>query len=657
MCGIAGLVELRREAGADDRIRAMIARLRHRGPDGDGVLVDGNVALGHTRLAIVDVEHGAQPMTRGDASIVYNGEVYNAPRLRAEMVAAAARFETRADTEVVLERYLQDSSHFEDELVGMWALAILDRRRRRVVLSRDRFGIKPLFVVRGTSGVAFASELGALRAVASRFPGAFDIDHDAAHAMLSWAYVPGTATIYRGVRRVAPGTRLEIDLDSGAINEHRYYRPRPAADAARVRTLQEACELISPLVAQAGREHLESDVPIAAFLSGGIDSSLVLDAAAAAGGPPVRAFTIGFRDPRFDESPFAREVATALGIELEVDYLDEAALLKAVGGALAAYDEPFGDSSSLATYVLSRAVGQSHKVALGGDGGDEVFAGYRKHRIVSMRSLLGRIPGAMSLSSMVLSRLPARTDRTTSLGEFLRTLERVSRGLSGDDATSYVALTQVAALTRTTPLVRNPGGQEFADEIVATYRSAPGGALLRTRICDLENVLPNDMLTKVDRASMAHHVEARVPLLDHRIVEAGLGLPDAFTLGRSGKVVLRELYRRRFGERLAARRKQGFAVPVERWLASALEPACKALLARERLDHFGILSSAELSNGGHRRWLREHPYLIWHVLAFAAWCEVHHGQGPDRLAEIFDDAGARSATSDNRSSTSMARAR
>lgn len=635
MCGIAGFAQLALDDdGAARLLGRMTTALAHRGPDGRGQYWRGGVGLAHTRLAIVDVARGVQPMHGADATIVYNGEVYNAPALRAELEAAGERFDTTSDTEVVLRSYLRDPDGFEARLVGMWALAIHDRRRRRLVLSRDRFGVKPLFVAPAGRGLVFGSELGAVRAASAHLPGGLTIDPDAAHAMLAWGYVPEDRTIYQGVRRLPPGARLDLDLATGAARETIYYRPRPDPAAAQVTTLDDAADLIAPLLARAGREHLESDVPVAAFLSGGIDSSLVLAAAADASARPVRAFAIGFADPRFDESPHARAVAERLGVALEVEVLDERALLGALPEALIAYDEPFGDSSSLATFVLARLVGASHKVAVGGDGGDEIFGGYRKHRIVGLWDAADRVPGARALAAAVMARLPTRTDRTTRTGELLRTVGRLAGGLAGDDTAGYVALTQVASLARTAPMVVRPGGAALAAAVAARFVDAGGDRLQRTLTADLGNVLPNDMLTKVDRATMARQLEARVPLLDHRVVEAGLGLPRRFTLGRRGKEVLRHMFARRFGVELARRKKHGFGVPVERWLSTALAPACDRLFERARLERHGVLSLA-LADGGHRAWLAEHPYLVWHALALAAWCELALGDGPDAVRALL----------------------
>jgi asparagine synthase (glutamine-hydrolysing) len=649
LCGIVGLYDARAGAEIGPAVHAMADTIIHRGPDGGGVDVSDGVAVAMRRLAIVDVDHGQQPMASDDGSIVlvYNGEVYNAPALRAALEREGVAFRTRSDTEVILRLYERDPRGVENELVGMWAFAIHDRRRKRLVLSRDRFGIKPLFVasVGGSAetcgALAFASELQALETLRghARFADHFELDRGAAHAMLSFSYIPEDATIYRGIRRLPPATRLEIDLATGKAEQLKYWQLRPCDDARRVRSLEEAVTLVEPVVARAVREHLESDVPIAAFLSGGIDSSLVAAYAVDASSRPIDAFTIGFGDPRFDEAPHARKVAAALGVRIHVDYLDESAMRHTLAAALLAYDEPFGDSSSLACYLLCRNVSRTHKVALGGDGGDEAFAGYRKHRIVRVRSALSAVPFARDALFRALNFLPKRVDRTRRWTEILRSAGRLERGLLREDGAAYVALTQIAALDRTRDLLEGaPPPGPFESEARARYDAFVGSPLEKTLASDLANVLPNDMLTKLDRASMACSLEARVPLLDHRVVEIGVGLPARFSLGANGKAVLREMFERRFGRELARRRKQGFGVPVERWLRTSLSGACDALFDEKRLRRDGLLSANALGGGRWRVWAERDPQVLWNAFALAVFCEARFGEGRQRVEALLAPA-------------------
>ena len=639
MCGIVGLACV--DASPDalkTLVEGMASRIRHRGPDGGGVVTHADATLGMTRLAIVDVEHGHQPMTNEDETIalVYNGEVYNAPELRAQLERRGVRFRTRSDTEVILRLYEQDPDSVEEHLVGMWAFAIHDRRRRRLVLSRDRFGIKPLFLTTAGRALSFASELRCFDRSLSPFAECFAIDHAAAHAMVSWSFVPESATIWRGVRRVPPGSRVDIDLATGAQTTRTYWSLRPSPDSAVINTLDDACAHIEALLRRSVKEHLESDVPIATFLSGGIDSSLVAAYAREASSQPLRAFTIGFREKRFDESPFARATAEQLGVAIDVLVLDEQVARSKLPEVLLAYDEPFGDSSSLATYLLSEHVAKTYKVALGGDGGDEGFAGYKKYQVLKVRRPFERTPRLRNAIARGLGRIPTRTDRTRGWTEALRTLRRLARGLDGSAAEIQVELAQVAPLARTAALMRQPAGADaFVDAARARFGSSSGTDLQRMLACEMGNNLPNDMLVKVDRASMAKSLEVRVPFLDHRVVEAGVGLDARFTLRGNGKRVLRALHERKYGRELAQRKKQGFGVPVEVWLRGPLDRACEQLFDRRRLDRWGILSSDILAGGRFREWVRTDPVVAWHVFALAAWCEVNLGDGPDALRAML----------------------
>ena len=641
MCGIAGMAGLDAPAErVSGLVAAMCARMEHRGPDGGGVLAHPDATLGMKRLAIVDVEHGHQPMQNDDGTIVlvYNGEVYNAPALRKELESRGVRFATRSDTEVILRLYEDDPENVEQHLVGMWAFAIHDRRRKRLVLSRDRFGIKPLFLTDPTprGALAFASELRCFDRSLPGIASCFTLDSAAAHAMMAWAYIPEDATIYQGVKRVPPATRVEVDLATGRRSSRVYWKLVPSEEAARIRSLEEACEAVDSVLSRAVFEHLESDVPIATFLSGGIDSSLVTRYAARAGRMPVKAFAIGFREARFDESPFARETAERIGVPIEVAYLDEQTARASLADALLAYDEPFGDSSSLAVCFLSQNVAKGYKVALGGDGGDEAFAGYKKHRIIDMRRSLARVPELRDGVGRALERLPSRTDRSRGWTELLRTVRKAARGLIGDSAEAQVALTQIASFAKTAPLVVTPGDRDrFERPALERFRAALGTDLQKTLACDLAGPLPNDMLTKVDRASMAHHLEARVPFLDHRVVELGVGLPAEYTLKGGGKRVLRALHEQAFGPALAHRKKQGFGVPVERWLRTSLDSACDRLFEKKRLERTGLLSTTALSGGAFRDWVRSDPQILWHALALAAWLEANHGDGPDAVRAML----------------------
>lgn len=639
MCGIVGIARHdASEASVRASVQRMADRIAHRGPDGGGLTYHADATLAMRRLAIVDVEHGHQPMLTDDGAIalVFNGEIYNAPALRDELVARGVTFRTRSDTEVILRLYELDPERVEDRLAGMWAFAIHDRRRKKLILSRDRFGIKPLFLVEGGGTLAFASELRCFDRSLPAIASAFTIDHGSAHAVLSFSVVPCEDTIYRGVKRLAPATRLTVDLATGERASRRTWELTPSAEGARVRSLGEACEVVEHYLRRSVREHLESDVPLAMFLSGGIDSSLVAHYARQVSTRSIQAYAIGFGDKRFDESPFAQQTADRIGIPLRVSMFDETEALQQLPDALLAYDEPFGDSSSLATFLLSRIVGRDYKVALAGDGGDEIFAGYNKYQLVRFRRLVARTPRFRDLAARALGRLPGRDDGTLSLRNALPVLRRRARGFEGSDAEVYARLTQFFPLAVTAPIMRqSDDADRFLSTLSARYEAANGTDLQRTLGVDIQSSLTNDMLTKVDRATMACHLEARVPFLDHRVVELGIGLPERFVLGLKGKRVLRTLHERHFGKALARRRKQGFSVPMGRWLRGPFAGACRRLFARERLDRFGILSPDALSDGRHEQWLDQHVAVVWHAFALATWCESTLGDGPDTVRELL----------------------
>jgi len=370
--------------------------------------------------------------------------------------------------------------------------------------------------------------------------------------MLSWGYVPGNSTIYKGVHRLAPASRLTIHLDTGKRETRTYWSLEPSADAARIRSLDEACEHVDILLRRAVRQHLESDVPAATFLSGGIDSSLVTAYACEESASSIKAYSIGFREREFDESPFAREAAQRIGVPIFIETFDEEKARARLVDALLAYDEPFGDSSSLPTYLLSHHVARGYKVALGGDGGDEVFAGYKRYMILQLRRLAGGSVNLRDWTGRALNRLPIDYERSGAWNRWVKKVRLVARGLEGDSAHAHVQLAQFAPLARTAMLVRSPtSASRFEEAARARFERARGTELQKFLANDLACALCNDMLVKVDRASMACSLEARVPFLDHRVVEYGVGLPEAYTSGPLsqpfiGKRVLRALHERRF---------------------------------------------------------------------------------------------------------------
>jgi asparagine synthase (glutamine-hydrolysing) len=632
----------------ESSLRRMCDAIAHRGPDDQGLRWENGVGLAMRRLSIVDVAGGHQPMSNEDGTlwIVFNGEIYNAPALRQKLIARGHRFRTRTDTEVIVHLYQDDELHFADEMRGMWALAIHDTRTGRVVLSRDRMGMKPLFVYAESARAVFASELRAFRAVAADLDTtALELDPAAAQAMLSWSYIPGNSTIYRRIRSVEPGTH-EIVAPGGAVMRRRYWQLCANADAQRVQSMGEAVELTGSELRRAVREHLESDVPVGAFVSGGIDSGLVA-AYAAETAPSLSTFSIGFDLSRFDESVYADAVAKTLGSEHLLHRMGAADVYGALVDVLVRSDGPFGDSSLIATWAVSRLAAQTHKVVLSGEGGDEVFAGYLKHSIVRWRDRLHSIPVApFQAAEFLLRRLPQSRERRTT--DLVRKLRRAVSALSLPPDAGYAALTRIAALDQTSSMMLEaPLDSPFLGFVEAKFTAAAGhDELSKTLATDIALVLPNDMLSKVDQASMLNSLETRVPLLDHRLVEIGWGLPNRFKLGpRHGKLVLRELFRRRYGNRLARRPKQGFQVPVESWLAGPLAPALEWVFAPGRLERHGLLNPGAFDAERRRALLVKQPLLLWNAFCLAVWCEVSVGAiGDAELRDVLSAPNGESPT-------------
>ncbi len=647
MCGIAGLIAPDWHADRlGETVRRMTDAIRYRGPDAEGHWCDAaaGVALGHRRLAIQDLsEAGRQPMLSptGRYVVIYNGEIYNHHDLRPELEAAGHRFRGTSDTETMLAGF--ESWGIADtvaRLVGMFALAVWDRERRELHLLRDRYGIKPLYWWRYGDGLRFASELAVLRVLDDEQR---QIDPAALNAFFRWGYVPAPASIYAGIAKLPAGGWLTFGPD-GTVRQERFW------DLARVVAdgladpldpdPREAVDAFERLLHQAVSQRMLSDVPLGALLSGGIDSSVVVAQMQASSSRPVRTFAIGFEDPRFDEAPHARAIAGHLGTDHTELYIDEAACRDLVPDVARLYDEPFADSSQIPTVLVSRLTRRHVTVALTGDGGDEQQAGYsrylqaeRLHGLIEglpaplaagLRGLLSGLPGpvadgllALALSGQGLARGRERAERLrryllarTPLDFYrvqhalhFRPSEFVAPGFAPDD-----------------PLAVPP----CLDETAAGLE----GLVDRFRYWDSRLYLADDVLTKVDRASMSVALEARVPLLDHRLSEWIWRLPPGLLRhdGR-GKWLLRQVLSRHVPPALWDRPKQGFAVPVAGWLDGPLKDWAESLLSRERLAACPELDPAGIRRAwkefGAGRLARQHQ--IWSVLAYLSWREVNLG--------------------------------
>jgi len=612
MCGIAGLLDFRQ---AVDRhfLEAMAVRLAHRGPDGEGIRLEGGVGFAHRRLSIIDPELGYQPMCTPDGLvwISYNGEIYNFPELRRELEGLNHAFRTNSDTEVVLQSYLQWGADCVYRFRGMFAFAIADFEHQQLFLARDHLGIKPLYYFQQPGLFAFASELQAL-SILPAFES--DIDLEALDDYLCFDCIPPPRTIYRSVKKLPPGHRmlLALNRESIAVPE-RYWKPEFRPEFGRRR--EEWLEELDTVLRESVRAHLVSDVPFGAFLSGGLDSTAVVGYMAELLDRPVRCFTIGFEEEAFNEVPWARRAAERWGVEHEIEILKPDAL-GILPDLVRHYGEPFADSSAIPTYYVSRLAAQSVPMVLSGDGGDELFAGYRTYwgwmRWISWQ---GR-PAWRKLLYPVVSRLrPGRyLPRKASAAAWLRFIGKI-------DGSGRRKLWRKELLPEASP------GTEVLEEI---FRDAGDlDALQAVQLADLRSYLPNDILTKVDVASMMNSLEVRTPLVDIRVAEFAARIPSSLNFGPvegsedvfEGKLLLKELLSRFFPKDFVHRRKQGFGVPVSHWFGAG-EAAEREV--RERLKSpTSPLHAFFRPEGIVERIQEPGANALWQMLFLDEWLRQH----------------------------------
>jgi len=625
MCGIAGAVGAVPRAEMASRVEALARALAHRGPDGRGLHSEAlgsaeSVALGHVRLAIIDPAGGEQPMHSecGRLHLVYNGELYNFEALREELRAAGHRFRTQSDTEVLLIAYRHWGIECLHRLRGMYAFAIWDDELRRLFVARDRFGEKPLLYANLGGAFVFASELRAFL----QWPGfAPAIDEEALPLYLQFRYAPAPLTLLRGVRKLRPGC-YGLWRDHG-FTEHRYYtppdaRPIPPRDAsigdagkpdASQTIPQEFLQCLDGSVASMMR----SDVPYGAFLSGGIDSSAIVSLMARHSSQPINTFSVGFEDARFSELAHADRVARAFGTRHQAITIRNADVADLLVGAVAHRDGPLSEPADLPLLVLARLASRSVKMILSGEGSDEALGGYPKHVVEGRMDTFQRIPAWLRNAVMrpVIAALPFEARRlriaaaALQAGQFTERMPRWFGALSADDVTALVG--------------QPPGINGCAFPFESDESASP---LRRALFFDQTSWLPDNLLERGDRITMAASVEARMPFMDHTLIEFVSSLPDRLRVsGRRTKVVLREAMRGLLPDEVLARPKVGFGMPTERWLRAELRPLlADALLSAEsfcgrRMDRRLVSRYVQEHLGGRRN----HDKTLWMLLNLELW--------------------------------------
>ncbi len=620
MCGIAGWVGAGRHGGLMD---AMLAALDHRGPDDRGAHVDGDAALGMTRLAIIDLVTGRQPMTTDDgrAVIVFNGEIYNFRALRAELESGGRRFRTRSDTEVILRAWEAHGEGCVDHLRGMFAFALWDGARRRLFLARDRLGKKPLYYWHRGGRFVFASEPKALLLHPEVSRG---LDPAALHHYLAFGYTPAERSIFDGIAKLPPGHTAT--LAEGRLELRRYWSLPTEVAGAPPPTREEATARVRSEVVEAVRLRLESDVPLGVFLSGGIDSSVIVAGMREVTSGRIATFTIGFgtSSPSHDERPWARLVARRFATDHHEEIL-EPKIAELVPALPRHFDEPFADSSAIPTLVVAEATRRHVTVALSGIGGDETFVGYPRYVGVPLSEAWARVPRWLRAAPEGLALALLRdSERSRNLGDWAR---RFAVGAREPMPDRYIGWTRFF------------GARELAGLATPALRAALGGGVDRRQRAawagyghgdpmdgafrvDLATYLPDDLLTMADRMSMARSLELRAPFCDHRLVETSLALAPSL---KAPRLRLKGLLKAAFADVLPAeilgRPKQGFMIPLNRWLRTDLKALLDDLLAPARVTARGLFEPAAVATlrAEHMSGRRTHGDRLWTLMLLELW--------------------------------------
>jgi asparagine synthase (glutamine-hydrolysing) len=614
MCGICGLVSLDGATAPDPAVlAAMNETLVHRGPDSDGCMIDGPCGLAMRRLSIIDLAGGDQPIANEDGRIqvVQNGEIYNYRELMEELRGLGHTFSTHSDTEVLVHLYEERGPSFVEALRGMFAIAIWDGREQRLLLARDRFGIKPLYYRVAGGTVSFASELKALL----RQPGfSREIDAEALESFLAFNSIPSPLTIFKEARKLPAGHLLVAERADVTIT--RFARPEPAS-ADRVRTEGDdlLAEELRDRLRDSVRAHLVSDVPVGVLLSGGIDSAALTALAAAESGYRVSTFSVGFEESSFDELAQARLVAERYGTDhhelvLRPDAVD---LLPRL---VEAFDEPFGDSSALPTYLVSQLAADSVKVVLSGEGGDELFGGYYTYVADRLAPRVGR---AAPFLRPLVDLLPSSSEKVS----FDYKAKRFMRGAHLPPVERHHAWKEIFSPEAQDDLLAGDRVSDPVDAYRARYAETEGAPeLARLQDLDLGIYLVDDLLVKTDRASMAHSLEARVPLLDTEVAELALALETRQKVrGFSKKRLLRRAMEPLLPREIVRGRKQGFSIPVAAWLRGDLEPFAREVLSPETVERQGCLRPEVVTRvlDEHVSGKKDLSRQIWGLLSFTLW--------------------------------------
>jgi len=629
MCGIAGAAWGQSSPGIDlPTLERMSDALRHRGPDDrhtyldhyqDGEGRQTGVGLGFRRLSIIDVEGARQPMTNEDKSLwlVFNGEIYNFHDLRRRLEGGGHRFATHGDGETILHLYEDIGTDCFQYLNGMFAIALWDAKRNRLILARDRLGKKPLYYSIQNDRILFASELKSFAETPGWKP---ELEPSAIDDFLTYQYIPHPKTIWKNVHKLPPGHFAIYEQGRLTVNRYWDFDPSRERNISQSQAIESLRELLNDSVAK----RLQSDVPLGAFLSGGIDSSLIVALAQRQRDTPLRTFTIGFPDKDFDESGYAAEVAQFLGTDhTRFEVVPDG--VHVIDKLVWHYDEPFGDSSAIPTWYLSELTRSQVTVALSGDGGDELFAGYDRYRALWLSRLMQR---AFPLKYVPGISLIQRLPDSSAQRSLIRRGKRFFEALGQEPARRYLNWLQIfpeslrAELYNEEFMKQLPGDDPFEFLKQAWVRSGNRDIVTKASMADLETYLPCDLLTKVDIASMAHGLEVRQPMLDYRVVELAASLPVKMKFrGQRGKLILREAFGDHVPPQVWTRRKMGFGVPISGWFRGPLKPMVHDLLLSpsSRISQFFRIQTVARLVQEHESLQHNHAYRLWNLLVLEKW--------------------------------------
>lgn len=621
MCGICGVVSFWPDGNAGlDILRRMNHTLRHRGPDDEGYYQDHQAALAMRRLSVIDLKTGHQPIANetGTVWVVYNGEIYNFLQVRKELESRGHVFRTQTDTEIIVHAYEEYGDDCVSHFNGMFAFALWDAQKARLLLARDRLGIKPLFYWTDHSRLVFGSELKAVTAHPS-VPRSVDLT--ALDLFLTLEYIPAPRTIYQGIQKLPPGHILV--LSQGKISIRQYWDVTP--DTVTL-TEAECTEALAEMIQESVRLRMISDVPLGVFLSGGMDSSTIAAYMSRAASAPVQTFSIGFEDSSYNELPYARAVAEHIGAQHHEEVLnpDIRDLVERLVGHM---DEPFADTSIFPTFLVSEMARRHVTVVLSGDGGDELFAGYDTYLAENLdRRYYSKLPAAIRrrLLPKIADWLPPQPAKKGTINKIKRMIEGGAIDGSLQHARWMIFLNPAMKAALYQPDLQAVQHTDPTANLFAGYfaRASQFDPLAQQQYVDIKTYLADDILAKVDRMSMAVSLEARVPLLDYRIVEFALNLPPRMKLnGARTKIILRNAVKGVVPDIVLNKPKQGFSIPMKHWLGDTLKPMMLDLLSEEGLRKSGYFAPQVVS-----QWIREHlegrvnhSHRLWPLMVFALW--------------------------------------